>query len=430
MSISISEIFIFSKNIIYIFDVNSGELVKKFELTKILDNLEDTEKSQIELSKNGKYLIVHVGFLLVIFIKFGSIIKIFKHNGIKIKNTNIIASYLIIFLLNNNSLKSWNSKKEHYQNLTLPFFTKKKIQINNIKKIFIKKFILIFFLSENNASLCTFITFNKLNEKLSNPFLINLFGYIKSFETLIFDNSLIIIYKIQNKIIPVKISIHNFIVYLGLEKKIILNHFLYSNINYDSCNNLLINYKEFLKIKKKIFKNIFKDKNKHIIQIIDIGYKLNQTNLRYVINSKEIMKNLTIFITKYKDSSLFFKQISCIYSDDLIKSLKYLNKDLIEPLLFFVLKKFFQERLNKHFYLLWIKEIIFYHFSYLSQNFYIKYYINKLFIQLTLTQYQEIFEIILMNISILKIQHEKFFKFSFFYKHTNNLLNYHQTILE
>jgi hypothetical protein len=432
ISLSKSEIYIFSKNFIYIFDIKSGELIKKLKFGTNFNFLYTKKKNFIEICKKSKYLIVLLEFLVVIYIKFDSIIKIFKDNNTNIKSLHIINPRLVILLMNDNLLKKWSTKKKSYNNFFKFFLEKKKLKINKIKKIYINNFLLLIFLCENTLTFSTLIGFVDFNKRLKNPLLIDLFEKVKFFEILKIKNELIIVCKFLKKIIPFKVYFINFEMYLNLPNLKEIKERLETDINYFKFNKKLKDYTNCIETKKNFLKKILEKKNKYKnkIKFIDIVYKSNQNNLKKLTISKKIIENLTIFITKYKNSNLFFKQM--IYKNKInrIKSFQHLNKGLIEFLLLFFLKKISQEKLNIHLYLLWVKEVVLFYFSYLSQNIYIQNYLNKIFFETSNSIDFKILQNLFINVRILNIQYKKFTKSTNFYKNKINLVNFCQIPLE
>jgi hypothetical protein len=420
VSLSILEIFIFSNNLVYLVDINSGELIKKIKLSKIFKRSEIETKPNINVSKNGLYLIIQTDFLVIISIKFGYILKVLKNNYKKIKLMNMICSYRIILLLDNNLLKIWNTEKNSYKDLVKKFLVKKKLIIISLKKIFWKKNVLLFFLSENFLHFKTLILINNLESITPQPFLINFLEKIESFEILISKNSIIIVCKNQKKITPFNLVIDDLKIYLKLKK--------ISKMKKNNINNQLSYSKYNLKKKQHIFETIFKEKQTNIkkIRFIDIKFKLKHSDLGLVEISKVITKNIMNYLTKFKISEIFVKQLSYMDGNNILKSLKYLDRYFIQPLLIFALKKILQNKVSKYSHLIWIKQIIFYHFSHISENFYVKNYLNEIYLKVPNNIDQKNFQNLLTNVSILKTQNDKYIQKNFFFRDKKNVVSFYE----
>nr|UXY88467.1 hypothetical protein Cry52Nrm3_p106 [Cryptomonas curvata] len=422
ISFSILEIFIFSKKFIYLFDINSGELIKRIKLNKLLKQSEINMQPNVNISKNGLYLIIQTDFLIIVSIKFGYILKILKNNYGKIKLINIISSYRIILLLDSNLLKIWNTEKDSYKDLIRLFLTNKKLIIKSIKKIFLENNVLLFFLSENFLSFKSLILINNPEATSNHPLLISLYEKIESFETLVSKNSIIIICKNQKKITPFNLVINNLKIYLNLKK--ISQMKKNNNINYR-----LINSKDYFKKKKNIIEKIFKEKQKNIkkIRFIDIKFKLKHGDLALTEISSAITKDITCYLTKFKICEIFFKQLIYMDGNNVLKSLKYLDKHLIQPLLIFTLKKILQNKLSKYSHLMWIKQIIFYHFSHVSENFFVKHYLNEISLKISNNIDQKNLQNLLINICILKTQNDKYIQKNVFFRDKKNVASFYET---
>nr|UXY87466.1 hypothetical protein 1634Bnrm3_p099 [Cryptomonas sp.] len=398
------EVYVVSDNIIFILDLDNGEIKKKIKL-EFYNISNKNIDSNLYVSKKGHYLCFQKGFVLIIYLKFGLIVKYLLDKYRKVILTNLINRDFIIILLNNKFLKSWNINEELYQDLDLLIINERNLRIKTVKKLYLKDTLFLIFLAESSLNGSYLIVFKNTKKRLEKLTIVSLCKNIDTIETLFYGQLIIVICKYQGKIIPIKIKIENFKCYpilvklFEIQKKYNIRCLNYKSDNYKQKENVF---------NKKVLKNIILFKKKKNVRCVNITFKIKKKNLVWIGKYNQNFINTFIFLTKFKYLNIFSKQLRFASKNNFLRVIRKIDRNSVEPLFIFILKNIFKKKFNCEEYLIWMKEIIFFHFSYLSKNCYLNSYLHKIIFFTKCYAGSMFLRNLLTNINMLKIQNERY----------------------
>ncbi|AEA39080.1 hypothetical protein CPARA_3gp422 (nucleomorph) [Cryptomonas paramecium] len=401
------ETYILSDNDLFVFDNSSGEILKKINIKYfvIFDSYLNAK-----ISKNNQYLFFQAEPLVLISLNFGCVLQHLQNNAKERFTVSFLNHCFLILLFENNSLRIWNFKKNKLKKINL-FFNFEKIRIQSLKKIFIQKQFFLALFSEKILFLCSLKKFNDLsNVKIKILFLVKFCKKICSIWILSKSCLFFIFFFNKKKIIPIKLNLNSLKfsanTYISLSK---LENQHKSNIHY--IHSLLNNFKNFFKTNLYLVSKKIPRKNN--IQFINVKFKAEK---KYFIKVKKINSNqfLNIFsfliATKETANLKQFLKINKTYN---LKLMTISDKFYILPLVMLSIQEILHTNQKKEYYFAYINHVIFYHFSCLTKENFLKYFLKKIENSKKNFVTKKILHSLLLKMNMLKNQNEKYALYGF-----------------
>nr|UXY86999.1 hypothetical protein CparaKRNrm3_p084 [Cryptomonas paramecium] len=396
------EVYIVSGNTLFIFDTDTGEILKKISIKYFIKIFNCY--LNIKISKNDQYLFFQTESLVSISLNFGCILQYLQNNLNKQCTISFLNPRFLILLFEKNLVKIWNFKEKKIKKVNF-FFNFQKIKIKSLKKIFIQKKLFLALFSEKILFLCSLTKLDDLsNVKIKVSFLIKFYQKILSIWMSSKDYLSLIILFNKKKIIPIKLNLNSSKSSRDVDTCLpkVKNH--YTTDTYHT-SLLVNNFKNFFKTNLYLVsKNVSK---KNGIQFVNVKFKAEK---KYFIKVKKVdskqLSNMFSLLTATKETINLkqFLKVNKTYNSKLVTTF---DKFYILPLVILSIQEILHIDQKKRHYFTHVNHVIFHYFSCLSKENFLKHFLTKIESFKKKFIAKEILHGLLLKINILRNQNEK-----------------------